>query len=244
MKGDVYVKFDPAGRMGNRMFQYAFGYLLAKARGCKFYHEELPNFNIPRLVKNPESPAINTRQLGNQKVNLKYLIDADENIIVDSFVQRSEYYVHHKDELKELFNIKDLPVINKGKLVMHIRETDYVQIGCFLGLKEYLNLIERSGFSCSDTIIVTDNSYCSTVAELTKLGCKVNTEGYVDKFTHCADDRGMQDFNTLLYSENIAVSHSSFSWWPAFLGNHKMILFPDASGMWKNDNDDCINLIL
>ena len=44
---DVYVQFDPAGRMGNRMFQYAFGWLLAKQRNCKLFHEGLPNFNIP-----------------------------------------------------------------------------------------------------------------------------------------------------------------------------------------------------
>ena len=29
---NVFVEFDPWGRMGNRMFQYAFGYLLAQKR--------------------------------------------------------------------------------------------------------------------------------------------------------------------------------------------------------------------
>ena len=36
----------------------------------------------------------------------------------------------------------------------------------------------------------------------------------------------MDDMKTLLYSENLAISQSSFAWWPAFLGTHKKIIFP------------------
>ena len=45
----------------------------------------------------------------------------------------------------------------------------------------------------------------------------------------------MVDFKTLLTSENIAISQSSFSWWAEFLGTHKNIFFPytEQHGMWK-----------
>jgi hypothetical protein len=45
----------------------------------------------------------------------------------------------------------------------------------------------------------------------------------------------MLDFNLLLNSKNIAISQSSFSWWPALLGMHDNIFFPFSTqtGMWK-----------
>jgi hypothetical protein len=72
----------------------------------------------------------------------------------------------------------------------------------------------------------------------------LNTEGYVDKFNVVSDSRAMKDFYTLLNSENIAISQSSFSWWAAFLGEHKKIIFPITNeGMWKkNPDQDDIDL--
>lgn len=234
MKGDVYVKFDPGGRMGNRMFQLAFGFILSRLRGCNLYHEELPNFNILRNIKNPTEPLLHTRSMGLQKVDLEKLIQTEKSIVVDSFVQRSEYYIDYRDDLKQFFNIEDKPSINPNKLVLHIRETDYTQINTFLGLEKYKQLIKQAGFDSQDIIIVTDNSNCSTVINLLDCGCQLNTEGYVSEFAHACDDRGMSDFNTLLRSENIGISQSSFSWWAAFLGDHNSIYFPytEDTSMW------------
>ena len=44
----VVVQYNPSGRMGNRMFQYAFGYILSKKGNKNIIHDELPNFGIPR----------------------------------------------------------------------------------------------------------------------------------------------------------------------------------------------------
>ena len=47
----------------------------------------------------------------------------------------------------------------------------------------------------------------------------------------------MNDWMALLLSENIALSQSSFSWWAAFLGYHKKIIFPYSQNvnMWPVD---------
>ena len=54
----VIVQYDPYNRLGNRMFQYAFGVLLAKKYNCKLYcNEGLPNFGIaPTPI--PETPGL------------------------------------------------------------------------------------------------------------------------------------------------------------------------------------------
>lgn len=220
----ICVKYDPWSRMGNRMFQYAFGYVISKLKHHDFYHDELPDFNIEkREFLGTLNNIINTKSFGNQYVDINELIRHNGDIIVDSFVQKSTYYLSQRDDLRSIFNIRD-NIINQGKLVIHVRETDYIQVNAFLGYNFYKNLIKDSGFT--DIIIVTDNSKCETVQKLIADGCSLNSEGVVVEFSVSGDKRAIKDFNTLLYSENIAISQSSFSWWSAFLGNHKKIIFP------------------
>lgn len=241
----VFVKFDPWGRMGNRMFQYALGSIISTHKGVPLYSSGLPNFNIPNtesFATRPENP-ICTRNYGHNKINYNELISTERDIVIDSFVQRVEYYKEHKELLCNIFNIKKDITLNENKLVLHIRETDYVQLGLFYGYDYYRQLIYDTGFK--DVIIVTDNSNCETVQKLIQDGCTLNTAGYVDKFEHTCDQRAMLDFNTLLYSENIAISQSSFSWWAAFLGKHKNIFFAKSTinSMWKlNPGEDDVDL--
>ena len=243
----VFVKFDPWGRMGNRMFQHALGSIISAHKRVPLYSPGLPNFSIP----NTESPVviprdpIYTRNYGHNKIDYNELINTERDIIIDSFVQRAEYYKEHKEFLCNIFNIKKDITLNQGKLILHIRETDYVQLGIFHGYDYYRQLIYDTGFK--DVTIVTDNSNCETVRKLIQDGCVLNTAGYVDKFEHTSDQRAMIDFNTLLYSENIAISQSTFSWWSCFLGEHKKIFFPlpSAKGMWRLEPDqDDIDLRL
>ena len=226
----VIVQYDPAGRMGNRMFQYAFGYILAKLKNCDFFYDDLHNFNIKsNLYTGSLTNPITTRSFGDQYADIEALINYNGDIIVNSFLQKSSFYINHREELRAIFNIKT-DTINKDKLVVHIRETDYKLVNAFLGYDFYKSLIGSSKFD--DVIIVTDNSSCNTVKRLIDAGCSLSSEGIVDNFKVYSDDRGIQDFKTLMYSENIAISQSSFSWWAAFLGNHKQIIFP-----FKRDTD-------
>ncbi len=222
----VIVRYDPAGRMGNRIFQYTFGYILSKLKKCSFYHDGLPNFNIPSNFHEAGrvTNSINTSRSGTQYADMDMLVNHEGDVIVDSFVQKSRFYIDYREELKNLFNVKDT-IVNKDKLILHVRETDYVTINAFLGYSYYKKLINDSNYK--DVIIVTDNSKSETVQKLIKEdGCILSTEGVVDTFSVHIDSRAMDDFKTLMYSENIAISQSSFSWWAAFLGNHKKIIFP------------------
>lgn len=239
----IFVEYDQWGRMGNRMFQYALGYILSQEKNTMLYADSIPNFNITSTKNNtvPINP-IYTRAYGDNNIDYNALLNTDRDIVVNSYVQKARYYTPHRDTLRSVFGIKNQPCINSDKLVLHIRETDYTQINCFLGYEYYRKLIDRTMHR--DVIIVTDNSDCETVKRLLLDGCTLNTKGYVDKFNHVSDNRAMIDFTTLLKSDNIALSQSSFSWWAAFLGYHKNIYFPnDVNGIWKiNPDVDDIDL--
>ena len=245
----IIIKYDPYNRLGNRMFQYAFGVLLAKKYNCELYCTEgLPNFGIPAklpreepgLPKLPEGMcrisknAFYSRDMGEQYFDFEVAKDTDGDIVIDSWVQKSEYYVDHQDLLRETFGIKDLESINEDSLVLHIRGTDYNALGWFLGYEFYKKLIEDSGFT--KIKIVTDDPLNETVNKLVEDGCELVTSGPLSEFNINADRRAIDDFKTLLYSSNIALSQSSFSWWAAFLGYHKKIIFPytttNDKAMW------------
>jgi len=240
----VYVQYDEWGRMGNRMFQLAFGYILAKRKGVKLYHSGLPNFEIsPSILSVNPVNAIYTKSYGNNYVDMDELLSTDRDIVVNSFVQKAEYYIKHRNELKNFFNIRPF-TNNKDKLILHIRESDYTLIQkAFLGYDFYKKIIINYGFK--DVIIITDNSNCDAVKRLVSEGCRLNSEGEIKKFEHVSDARSMNDFQTLLEGENIALSQSSFSWWAAFLGEHKIIIFPfkKDGGMWPmNVHKDDVDL--
>lgn len=227
----IQVDFDPWSRLGNRMFQYAFGYILSILKNEPLFSDGIPNFNIKKTTGFISNP-IYTKSYGDHYVDLHELLTTKRDIVVNSFVQKSNYYIPYRQTLRQKFNVNHLPVINQNKLVVHIRETDYIQTGTFLGYDYYRNEIKQTRFK--DVIITTDNSECETVQRLLSEGCTLNTVGQVNSFQHGCDERGMADFFTLLQSENILISQSSFSWWAAFLGKHKAVFFPtNVNGMWK-----------
>ena len=241
----VIVQYDPAGRLGNRMFQYAYGYILSKKYNCELLcNEPLPNFNIDVTpVNNINSNIIKTRDFGDQSFCASHLTNFNGDIVVNSYLQRSEYYVDHREDLRKLFGIKELDMINQDSLVLHIRETDYKQIGVFLGYSFYKKIIDHYNFK--EVKIVTDNPYSECVKQLVSDGCQLLSNTAVTQFMTHGDKNAMADFKTLLYSENVSISQSSFSWWAAFLGYHKKIIFPYKKDLswWKVEpNEDDIDL--
>ena len=235
----VIVEYDPYNRLGNRMFQYAFGYIVAKKYNCKlFCNEGLPNFGIkPNPIKDIDPNAMRTRSFGEQYFDIDSLENFTGDFIVDFWAQKAAHYIEHREELRQVFGIRELDTINKNALVLHIRGTDYNQLGQFLGLDFYKDLIRNSKFT--EVKIVTDDPKCETVTKLIEEGCKLETAGPGSEFNIHGDRSAMDDMKTLLYSENIAISQSSFAWWPAFLGTHKKIIFPYSltinKQMWPLD---------
>lgn len=241
----VVVNYVPGGRLGNRMFQYAFGYILSKIYSCELVcNEALPNFNIESTpYTSLNSNIIRTRDYGDQSFDINNIKRFDGDIVVDSFLQKSIYYLNYREELREVFGVVKQQPINEDALVLHIRETDYTTLGVFLGYNYYKKLIDSYGFS--HVKIVTDNPYSECVSQLVRDGCQLLTSSAVTEFMTHGDESVMKDFKTLLYSDNIGISQSSFAWWAAFLGYHKKIIFPFKNDIhwWKiTPNHDDVDL--
>lgn len=250
MSNKVIVVYDDWGRMGNRMFTYCFGKILSSKKQIELCCQSLPNFPYTENNINikPINNPIFTKSFGNHYTNVNLLLDHKGDIIVNSYLQKAIYYIPYREQIREwLF----LSTINFKKpdddeLVIHIRETDYKDLGLMIDENYYIKTIKLLGYS--KNTIVTDNCDAPIIQKLIQeCNCKVLSTKYVDKFSPINDDHIMQDFIYMLCSKHLLIAHSTFSWWPAFLGKQLKTYCPkiNQNSMWKqNPQQDEINLIL
>jgi len=237
---NVIVKYDPHGRMGNRMFQFAFGKILSTISDSKFYVEPISNFkntyinNVSPLAQSNNTISLK-KTYGDNCVNLDdviQLLNLGTDIIVDSFLQRYEYYTNFKPLLEDMFKLDIIdPTPDADELVVHIRETDYKLINTYLSDQYYIDAIKKLNYD--KVTIVTDNCNASVMDTLKEMGCKILSTEPVKGFSIHNNEPIMVDYGYMLNAKHLLISHSSFSWWPAFLGDADNIFVPDVNGMWK-----------
>jgi hypothetical protein len=231
------IIIEPSGRTGNRLFQYALGLILAHEKHARFCAPSLPYFNSIKS-QSPESndlTTIRTSTFGNQYYDFDFLLNTNQNIIIDSYVQKVKPLLKHREWLKEQLAINntlnDIPADNE--LVMHIRETDYKNINAYLGDTFYRNFLKQMQYT--NVSIVTDNINSPLIQDLKAQGCNILTPAPCTNWQYpYFTDSEANDFNYMLYAKNLFISQSTFSWWAAILGNQNIVYFPflQTGGIW------------
>lgn len=240
------ISVVPQGRTGNRLMQYALGLILAKNKNYSFFAERMPyfdNIKITEYVQN-DLPTIRTSQFGNQYYDYNNLLSFNGNIIIDSYVQKVKLLLENRNFLQEQFKVANtinkLP--DKDELVIHIRGTDYRNLGTYLGDEFYFDFIKKSDFNTKT--IITDDVNSPLMSSLKDIGCNILTQHCTGWQVPYFTNNEINDYNYMLHAHNILISQSTFSWWAAFLGPSKQIFFPFSRerGMWpiipKKDDID------
>ena len=240
------IDVELIGGLGNNMFQYALGRIIADKKG---YNLNTTNINqLDQFFKNVKNitdrESLNEPLLqigydttvGPQTYIEREVEDFEGNIKVKGFFQRDEFYNAHRDKLLKWFktDIKLEKVPGKNDLVLHVRLGDYMGLGWQLDTSIFIDILKREKYN--KYFIVTDdpnNPIIDNILQTVDGGEVVST----DKIS---------DFEFLRKSNLLVLSHSSFSWWAAFLGNAKKIIVPydGNKGLWKlNPSQNDIDLI-
>ena len=96
----------PGIGLGNKMFINAFAYIISKVTGKEFvpifieYFKNTHTKHNNLILKNP----LYTLTYGNNYVNLNELCQHPDDIVINSYVQRQEYYTEYREELRDFFN--------------------------------------------------------------------------------------------------------------------------------------------
>lgn len=165
-------------------------------------------------------------------------------VIPDIYVQSTKYWQRFRDEIRQRFSYG---IGNRTQpfVAVHIRRGDYLKAAQFhVSLwdtdyyKRALALFPDEKFLvfCRDNqnpeIDTADREWC--VEFMTDIVGK-------DRFL-LADNSGEEtdDLNLMASCESLVMANSSFSWWAAFLGNHKKVICPKS---WFTDGNQRTELL-
>lgn len=222
----IEVIYD--GNLGNNLFQYCIGRILANELGYKLKADPINGFQRTFDFVDGEdyssdpAPLIYTKQF----IDLEYLIKARpcKKIILNGYFQRYEYYVKYKVIIKNDWLVQDLvnnEDVSKDDLVVGIRRgKDYIpQHG--LPISYYEEAISHIDYK--NMFICTNDPKDPFIKYFKKkYSAVVRPPGALDNLAF------IRRFNKII------ISNSTFLWWGAFLSNADQIICPiPLNGFWS-----------
>lgn len=233
---------DNGGRFGNQMFSYLTSKLISHKFGHKYISSENVNLSDFMLI-NEE----NIKDLLDGKIN------AQKNILLSGFFQKSEYFVEYRKELLDLvYNsdddyfilnkkkcyIKDYIVnsthkinINKNDLVISLRLDDFIQNPCkttdIIPPQYYIDILNNMDVN-SNVYIVCDKIKYDWEFKYVDFFKKWNPILIQEDLKH--DIALMRDCNILIHS------NSTLCWIISFLSNKEKRIIPFTPKIFMNQN--------
>jgi hypothetical protein len=236
----VKVIYD--GNLGNWLFQYCFGRILAERLGYRLDAPAIPG--IPgtyERVDGADYSENSPRVLRGQKPDVSFLLSPGEkhHLLLTGYFQRYEYYLPYRSHIRKWLAIEDnIPVdITPNDVVVSMRRgRDYVpRYG--LPLTYYDDAMSSLEY---DRVFVCTNEpddpfvkhFCRKYAAVLRGG---SFQGGKRRLGHLS---GALD--NLVFIEKfskIVMSNSSFPWWAAFLSDAAEVIGPrPAAGLWSADD--------
>jgi hypothetical protein len=234
------VKVHWAGRMGNNMFQYCFGRILATELGYQLACSSIAGFE--RTKDKVDGVAIDhpSVTLNMHLVDMEGILnksDGEQRVILEGgYFQRYEYYRPYKKEVKEWMSIEPHDVgQTDDDIIIHMRLGDNITTfhpdRPFLVDFEYFRTaLESTSFNklyvCSDPETL-DSPYMKWFDKYDPiiLGRDVSFPMPMEHY-HSWNPTQLDDFRALRSFNKIICSQSTFSWWGAFLSSAAEIFMP------------------
>lgn len=213
-------------QLGNNMFQYCLGRILAEDLGFCLKAEPIPGF--PNTAQNVGGTSHETPA----QVLTGHLVDLDgvvtdrrpRKVLLDGWFQRHEYYRPHREKIGRwlVFDPGIRVPDENPDVVIHVRRTDYVRLGWALPFSFYeqalRHLLPRGG----QVWILTDDKRDPFFK---------NFKPWRPIF---ASGSALEDMRFMSKARRLVMSQSTFSWWPTFLGNPQEVVCPVPSfGAWS-----------
>lgn len=244
-----YLTITLMGGLGNRLFQIASLYGLAKKynrimaltechhnahSSINYFENILRNFKLPIIGNAPKR----IDEPGNMP--LKYFINSlpETSISLLGYFQSEKYFENYREDLINLFQIEPERLFRlqnkfpdlQNRYFIHIRRGDYVNHPLhFINLEKYyemsINYIKSKDSLAKFYILSNDNNYCRT---LNWPDCDI-----------------IEDYNEVdgiyimsLCKKGGICPNSSYSWWGSWLNINpeKIVIFPNR---WFNNNWEC-----
>jgi hypothetical protein len=217
------------GGLGNLLFQIAHAYTyslrfnksfeLYKNLYQKAHHTEISEysnnlFNNIHLKDSSVDMLSSSYVYREQNFGYREINEIAGNVIFHGYFQSYKYIEEFKPELLQLFNIKDIQQ-NHNTCSIHVRRGDYVSLPDHHPLQTieyYQNAINKIGKSNKFHVFSDDIDWC-----------KNNFSSFDADLIYSSNKTATEDFQDMLTCENHIIANSTFSWWPAWIINNRVI---------------------
>ena len=215
-------------RLGNNMFQYCLGRILAEELG--FALQAGPISGFPNTEEKIEGVSVQTpvQNLTGHKIEWDEIRTdrSHRRIVLHGWFQRYEYYRPWRHKIRQWLKIDPavrIPDIRPG-VVVHVRRADYVPLGWALPYSFYNEALETLLPHSNDVWIVTDDRYDPFLRKFS---------GWKPKFFQ---GTALETMQFMSRARQLVISQSTFSWWPTFLGDVERMVCPlPQFGPWSDD---------
>lgn len=221
-----YNKFTYKALLGNNMFQYCLGRILAEELGFALEAEAIQGF--PNTMQKLD--GIRCREpvqtVKGQRIDLEAIL-ADRSprrIVVDGWFQRHEYYRPYREKIREwlAFDPRIRAPQDKPDVVLHVRRADYVKLGWALPYSFYEEALKRLSPQKGDVWIMTDDPGDPFFRNFARWRPRFSS------------GTALEDMRFMAKARRMVMSQSTFSWWPTFLGDPEEVVCPLPSfGAWS-----------
>lgn len=232
----IRVIYD--GNLGNRLFQYCFGRILAEKMGYRLAAAPIDGIPGTRNVVDGKTyrsdcPLI----LRGQRPDLSFLDGPDprREIVLTGYFQRYEYYAARAQDVRRWLRMDPTPCRSP------IRDRDVA-----VGIRRGRDYIPRHGIPVSyfeQALARLDHDRVHICTDVPK----DPLVQYVKK-RHDAIIRVPGALDNLAFIKRfkkIVISNSTFLWWAAFLSDAEEIVFPQpANGYWSDTEPLSKNIAL
>ncbi|MFN8625562.1 MAG: alpha-1,2-fucosyltransferase [Candidatus Binatia bacterium] len=231
----VEVFYD--GNLGNHLFQYCFGRLLAEALQYRLVAPPIDGFpGTYETVDGHSFESNNVVVLRGQKPDLSFMQQSDGkyHVIVSGYFQRTEYYAPRAAAVRRWLAVHD-------RHDYGISENDVV-----VGIRRGRDYIPQHGLPLS----YYDNALALLEHDRVFVCTNDPDDGFVRYFStrHKAIVRppsALDNFAFIRQFRKIVISNSTFLWWAAYLSEAGEIVFPrPANGLWSANDPISKNISL
>jgi hypothetical protein len=217
----VEVRYQ--GNLGNRLFQYAIGRILAENLKYKLIAGPIEGFDITLdsvAGTSIEFPKVVFEANNLDLVGLYSGKYSGMRVVLDGYFQVYDYFVDHIETIRawyDLSHIKPLFIPGPDDLVINWRLGDFL-IPNRIWRSLPPTLLDRIILKQKWRYIylVTDSPDHEVAIEL------------MDRYNNLKIFHGspLEDMRTLQLSHTLLISTSTFSWWAALLSNAEKVYFP------------------
>jgi hypothetical protein len=220
------------GRLGNRLFEYAFGRALAESLGAELVAPTIagfPNAKSKRFALSAmrrSSALLEGHWVEPEKLAA---LKSTRKIVLDGYFQRYEYVRALRPQIREWFRRGSTTPLSDDSLTIHVRSGD---------IWEMKGSLSRPVPPPHASYPALPVSYYRKIIESRPWkAAYLLCEKPDDPVARCLLDRGdvtfvgrdpLSDFDFLRSSRNIILSVSTFAWWAAWLSDASQIYFPLA----------------